>query len=83
VPQETIARIESGTTRPRFDTLDRLLEAAGFGLEVMPRLGVGVERSLIRESLQRTPAERLAAGQQAAQGMEWLKSGVRRPALPR
>lgn len=79
VPQETIARIESGATQPRFDTLDRLLAASGFGLEVMPRPGVGVDRSLIQEALQRTPAQRLAAGQQAAQGMEWLKTAVRRP----
>lgn len=83
IPQETIARIESGTTQPRFDTLARLLEACGFELEVMPRLGIGVDRSLIQAALRRTPAERIAAGQQAALGLEWLKSGVRRPAPPR
>jgi transcriptional regulator with XRE-family HTH domain len=83
ISQETIARIESGATQPRFDTLDRLLAASGFGLEITPRLGDGVDRTLIQESLQRTPAERLAAGQQAAQGMEWLQSAVRRSAAPR
>jgi hypothetical protein len=79
MPQETIARIESATTQPRFDTLDRLLEACGFELDVLPRLGVGVDRSLIQEALRRTPAERLATGHRAAQGMEWLRSGVRLP----
>lgn len=79
-PQETIARIESGASIPRFDTLDHLIEACGFELDVMPRLGVGVDRSLIAAALRRTPEERLIAGRRAAQGMEWLKTGVRRPA---
>ena len=38
VPQETIARIEAGRVDPRIGTVDRLLEATGMGLEVMPRL---------------------------------------------
>ena len=72
IPQETIARIESGTTQPRFDTLDRLLEAAGFELEVMPRLGVGVDRTLIASTLKLNPTERLEQGQRAARDMEAL-----------
>lgn len=46
IPQETIARIESGRVDPRVTTLDRLLEGCGFGLEHLPRLGIGVDRTL-------------------------------------
>jgi transcriptional regulator with XRE-family HTH domain len=60
IPQETIARIEAGRVDPRVGTLDRLLEGCGYGLEVMPRLGIGVDRTQIRALLALTPAERLA-----------------------
>ncbi len=60
IPQETIARIERGRVDPRVGTLDRLLEGCGYGLESLPRLGVGVDRTQIRELLKLTPSERLA-----------------------
>ena len=60
VPQETIARIERGRADPRLGTLDRLLEACGYGLEVEPRLGIGVDRTQIDDLLRLTHAERLA-----------------------
>lgn len=60
IPQETIARIERGRVNPRVTTLDRLLEACGLGLESMPRLGIGVDRTQIRALLELTPSERLA-----------------------
>ncbi len=61
IAQETIARIESGKADPRVGTLDRLLEGCGFGLEHLPRLGIGVDRTQIRASLGATAAERLQA----------------------
>jgi transcriptional regulator with XRE-family HTH domain len=60
VPQETIARIERGRADPRLKTLDRLLEACGYGLEVEPRLGIGIDRTQIAELLRLTPGQRLA-----------------------
>jgi predicted transcriptional regulator len=57
IPQETIARIERGRVDPRVGTLDRLLEACGYGLESMPRLGIGVDRTQIAELLS-VPMER-------------------------
>lgn len=79
VPQETIARIERSVTQPRIDTLALLLDACGFELEAMPRLGVGVDTSLIASMLDLTPAERLAKGEAAARDMAWLRSARRRP----
>lgn len=58
IPQETIARIERGRADPRVMTLDRLLEACEFGLEVMPRLGIGIDRGQIQERLRTPPARR-------------------------
>ncbi|HEY6057898.1 MAG TPA: helix-turn-helix domain-containing protein [Candidatus Limnocylindrales bacterium] len=60
IPQETIARIEASRVDPRVTTLDHLLEACGFGLEHMPRLGIGVDRTQIRELLRLTPSGRLS-----------------------
>lgn len=66
VAQPTIARIERGLEVPRVGTLARLLEACGESLEARPRLGMGVDRTLIREMLRRTPAERLGSLEEEA-----------------
>ena len=60
IPQETIARIERGRADPRISTLDRLLEGCGYGLEHLPRLGIGIDRSQIQALLRLTPEDRLA-----------------------
>jgi predicted transcriptional regulator len=62
IPQESIARIEKGRVDPRVGTLDRLLEACEFGLEAMPRLGIGIDRTQFARLLRATPAQRLAVG---------------------
>jgi transcriptional regulator with XRE-family HTH domain len=68
VPQSTVARIELARLSPRVDTLDRLLAAAGQALSTEPRLGIGVDRTQIRELLRLTPGQRarLAAADAAA-----------------
>lgn len=48
VPQPTIARIEAGKQVPRADTLARILDAAGFSIDVVPKRGRGEDRSLIQ-----------------------------------
>lgn len=82
VPQETIARIERSVTQPRVDTLALLLDACGLELEAMPRVGIGVDTSLIGSMLDLTPAERLAKGEAAARNTAWLRSARRRPPEP-
>ena len=59
IPQETIARIERGRVDPRVKTLDRLLEGCGYGLESMPRLGIGIDRTQIHERLSVSMERRL------------------------
>ena len=51
------------------DTLDRLLRACGDALEVVPLAGVGVDRSVIRQLLRLSPAERLELSPQEAKTM--------------
>jgi uncharacterized protein len=58
VPQPTVARIESGAVVPRMDTLDRLLRACGKDLELVERAGTGLDRTLIRERLRLSTAQR-------------------------
>lgn len=58
IPQETVARIERDAISPRAETLQRLLLACGFGLEVAPRPGVGIDRSGIAQLLAVPPGER-------------------------
>ena len=77
VAQPTIARVERGVEVPRVDTLARLLSACGESLEALPSLGVGVDRSLIREMLRRTPAERLASLAEEAEFLAVLDQASR------
>jgi len=80
IPQETIARIESGRVDPRVGTLDRLLEGCGFGLEVEPRLGIGVDRTHIDALLDLTPSERLALAVDNDRHFVDLRLSIRRVA---
>lgn len=69
IPQPTIAAIESGRQEPRHATLERLLRGCGFQLEIFPRLGEGVDRTLIREMLELSPAERARRAIEAARAI--------------
>lgn len=58
VPQAAISRIEHGLVSPRTETIDRLLRACGMDLELVVRPGTGLDRTLIRERLRLSIAER-------------------------
>lgn len=73
VPQSVIARIEAGRSMPRFDTLDRLLNACGYALELSPRIGGGVDRTLMEPMLAATPEERGSVAADAATAAEELR----------
>ena len=72
VAQSVIGRIESGAVIPRVDTLDRLLAAAGQGLEPTPRPGQGLDRTGYREHLQRSPRARAEEAARDARGLARL-----------
>jgi predicted transcriptional regulator len=57
--QSAIARLESGRTIPRVDTVSRILRACGQRLDAIPIGGQGVDRSTIRAMLRLSPEERL------------------------
>jgi predicted transcriptional regulator len=78
VPQSTVSRIESGAIDPRISTLSRLLRSCGYELEARPRLGQGVDTSLIRERLDRSPRERLEDLAFAAEAIARLRGRARR-----
>src|SRR5687768_6538855 len=69
VLQPQIARIESGAINPRMDTLERLLSVTGATLELAPRIGAGVDRSLIRAALDKSPEDRIRAAGAAARNL--------------
>ena len=73
VPQATVGRIEAGLVSPRADTLVRLLAAGGYELSVEPRLGEGVDRTLIRDRLKLTPAQRIQLAAEEARAMPQLR----------
>ncbi len=77
VPQSTIGRIETGAIDPKASTLDRLLRACGSELEAVPRLGEGIDRSLIRNQLRLTPRQRLENASAAAGSVSRIRAGVR------
>ncbi len=80
IPQETIARIERGRVDPRVGTLDRLLAGCGYGLEVEPRLGIGIDRTQINALLDLTPSERLALALDNDRAFVELRRSIRRVA---
>lgn len=70
VTQAAIARIEKGRSSPAFETLERLLEACGFEVEIVPTRGRGVDRGGIRELLRLTPAERARLAAEEGRNLE-------------
>jgi hypothetical protein len=61
--------MERNTVSPRIDTLTDVLAAAGFSLEIAPRIGAGVDRSLIHAALRRSPEERVRTAAIAARNL--------------
>lgn len=73
MPQPAIARIERGAVTPGLDTLERLLAGVGMTLEMAPRTGIGVDRTLIREALALKPEERILSAGRAGRALEAWK----------
>lgn len=82
VPQSTVARIEAGTTMPRVDTFEHLLETCGMDIELSHKRGVGVDVTLIERRLRLTPEERLDRGIEDAAAIEEAWADARQLQAP-
>jgi transcriptional regulator with XRE-family HTH domain len=74
VPQPTIARIESGKQMPRADTLDRLLRACGWELDMTPRRGQGEDAGLIDAWLALTTEDRAQRGAEYGRSLDRIRA---------
>jgi transcriptional regulator with XRE-family HTH domain len=92
--QSVVARIEAGLTSPSFETLARLLAAAGFGLSaelsaepdrdaVIDAYRRDVDRATLRENLKKSPTQRVrglaALSRFAAEAHRAGRAARRRP----
>jgi transcriptional regulator with XRE-family HTH domain len=76
VSQAEVARLERAGSNPTAATLERLLRATGHRLELR-RLDA-VDETQVRERLELTPAERLAAFEASQRNLSSLTRGARR-----
>ena len=72
IAQPTIARIETGREDPRLSTLVRLLAVCGDELRTVAKRGRGIDRTMIRELLEMTPAEQAELLRQEADFLSTL-----------
>jgi transcriptional regulator with XRE-family HTH domain len=78
--QAEVARLERAGANPTAATLERLLRATGHRLELR-RLDA-VDETQLRERLELTPAERLAAFEASQRNLIRLTHGARRVSTP-
>lgn len=78
IHQPEITRIETGKTDPRVGTLFRLLKACGERLETAPRLGIGIDRTMIHELRKLTPRQRLDHAVRSSRNLDELLKATRR-----
>ena len=76
--QSAVSRIESGAVIPRFDTLTELVRACGAWIDLVPVLGEGVDRTLIRAIRWLPPEERLRRAAREAENVATLQRSTRR-----
>lgn len=77
--QPAISRIESGAIVPRVDTLSKLLRACGEDLEARPRIGMGVDRTVMALNLKQAPDQRLRGGVFSYNAVARMMQSPRKP----
>ena len=83
VSQSAIAKLEREGSNPTVETLDRTLRAAGFRLQLIaPAWSTGVDESLIRQALRRTPAQRIKSVERMQTDMRRLQTAAARSREP-
>lgn len=78
IPQATISRIENRVVSPTMDTLQPLINACGMELYVGDRASDGVDATLIREALRRSPPERLRYAVMVARRLDDMRRRARK-----
>jgi transcriptional regulator with XRE-family HTH domain len=77
IPQATISRIENHVVSPTMDTLEPLIRACGMELHIGDRASEGVDVTLTREALRRSPAERLRYSVLTARRLDAMRRRAR------
>jgi transcriptional regulator with XRE-family HTH domain len=78
VSQSAIAKLEREGSNPTIGTLDRTLRATGHRLQLIAPAWGGVDLSLIRQALERSPAERIKSVERMARDMRRLQIAAAR-----
>jgi transcriptional regulator with XRE-family HTH domain len=86
VSQSAVAKLEREGANPTVQTLDRTLRAAGFRLQLIAPAwsspvdepGPSIDESLIRQALERTPAERIESVERMHEDMRRLQLAAAR-----
>lgn len=78
VSQSAIAKLEREGSNPTVETLDRTLRAAGFRLQLIAPAWGGIDQSLIRQALKRSPAERIKSVERMHKDMRRLQIAATR-----
>ena len=81
VSQSAIAKLEREGCNPTVETLDRVLRATGHRLQLIApawSTSTGVDESLLRQALDRTPAERIKSVERMNSDMRRLQAAVAR-----
>ncbi len=79
VSQSAIAKLEREGSNPTVETLDRVLRPTGHRLQLIaPAWSDGVDESLIRQALQRSPAERIKSVERMSRDMRRLQAAAAR-----
>jgi transcriptional regulator with XRE-family HTH domain len=77
VAQPALSRIERRVVSPSVDTLERLLAACGFELDVVHRPEGDVDRTLITERLRLSPTARVRRAEAEWEGAQALRKAAR------
>lgn len=78
VSQSAIAKLEREGSNPTVQTLDRVLRPTGHRLQLIAPAWGGVDLGLIRQALQRTPAERIKSVERMHRDMRRLQTAAAR-----
>ena len=79
ISQSAIAKLEREGSNPTVETLDRVLRPTGHRLQLIaPAWGTAMDESLIRQALQRSPAERIKSVERMSRDMRRLQAAAAR-----